>query len=300
VRLVAQSIFDPVRERAKLRGLIGAEAEELVYTFCVIDREELERQVLTYDGVPPHGLELVHIRTHEPVHLSAATTAAFVLHTVADYAEQFFSWQEELEAGRTGALWPGETLPQCRMAVLARFAQIAARDGLLEDVPAIFDRCTATLTPSDEAAARDKYVAAIASDKAPCLVSTTDDASAAAELTPLVVPEHTLKLLEEASALNPHVAEPLVLAAQLHVQAGRWKQAQAAAAAGFKLLCEWGTCWDKRVTWEGWLAWARCIHFQAGRQEWPTTSGGMESLGAVDAAQRYRKLSVGDNFLRHD
>eukprot|EP00966_Prymnesium_polylepis_P270131 6240325-Prymnesium_polylepis.1 len=86
--------------------------------------------------------------------------------------------------------------------------------------------------------------------------------------------------------------------AQLHVQAGRWNEAQAAAASGLARLYEWGTCWDKRVGWEGWVAWARCIHFQARRAEWPETSGGVESLGAVDDAQRYRDLSVGSNFLR--
>ena len=48
---------------------------------------------------------------------------------------------------------------------------------------------------------------------------------------------------------------------------------------------------------QGWLAWSRCIIYQAARKEWPATSGGVESLGAIDQSQRYRDLNVGANFI---
>merc|ERR1711879_983339 len=106
-------------------------------------------------------------------------------------------------------------------------------------------------------------------------------------------------LLEKSAKFNPYVAEPHVLLSQVHVQAGRWDAAQREAVTACKLMYQWCTAWDKRVELAGWIAWARCIHFQAGRKEWPTTSGGVESLGAVTDKQRYRDLSVGANFLRH-
>ena len=36
----------------------------------------------------PQGLTLEHIRTKEVLHLDAPTVGIYVLHTVADYAEQ--------------------------------------------------------------------------------------------------------------------------------------------------------------------------------------------------------------------
>jgi hypothetical protein len=277
---VSMSVFNPDSDRGKLRALIGEEAESLVFTFCVIDREEFERMVLSADAIPAEGITMKHIRSGEPLHLSAETCGCFLVHTVADYQEQFFNWQEELEAGRVGALWPGDCRPQCRMGVLARMARIAARDGKLPVVPPIFERCTALLPEADEGAARDAYVDAM-QDK---------EKSAGADAAQA--------LLAESTARNPFVGEPHVMLAQLHVQAGRWAEAQAAACEGCRLLFEWGCCWDKRVAWEGWIAWARCIHFQAARREWPTTSGGVESMGAVAHAQRFRELSVGDNSIK--
>ena len=40
-------LYDTATDRPKLRALIGAEAESLVYKFCVIDRKHLEEMVLT-------------------------------------------------------------------------------------------------------------------------------------------------------------------------------------------------------------------------------------------------------------
>ena len=58
-----------------------------------------------------------------------------------------------LQVGRVDALWPGDCRPQCRMAVLSRMAKIAARDGRLDCIPVLFERCTALLDPIDERAA---------------------------------------------------------------------------------------------------------------------------------------------------
>ena len=73
---------------------------------------------------------------------------------------------------------------------------------------------------------------------------------------------------------------------------GEWDAAQAAAARGVELLSIWGTQWDKRMPWNAWVNWGRCLAFQASLHEWPTTHGGLESLGAVHPSQRFRKLNV--------
>lgn len=43
---------------------------------------------------------------------------------------------------------------------------------------------------------------------------------------------------------------------------------------------------------EAWVSWCRCMYFQARREEWPSTHGGLESLGAVHPSQRFRGLST--------
>lgn len=50
--------------------------------------------------------------------------------------------------------------------------------------------------------------------------------------------------------------------------------------------------WDNRMPFQAWVAWSRCMYFQAKRQEWPTSHGGLESLGAVHPSQRFRELST--------
>ena len=60
------------------------------------------------------------------------------------------------------------------------------------------------------------------------------------------------------------------------------------------MFYQWGTSWDKRMAYAGWVSWARVIKFQSEQQEWPSTSGGVQSLGAVNASQRKRELNVGD------
>lgn len=98
----------------------------------------------------------------------------------------------------------------------------------------------------------------------------------------------------------PYVGEPYIVQAQVLCQQQSWREAKELAAEGLKWLTLWGTNWDKRVTFEGWVCWARCLFFQACREEWPDSSGGVESLGAVQAGQRFREINVGSNFLRFD
>ncbi len=105
--------------------LVGPSAEQLIHTFCVVPRHNLvyddllgrcppeafnDLQLPTdttnngpagHEGVPPALLRLVppegvtvrHIKTGEPLLVDRLTVARFLVMTMADFAEQLFSWQ---------------------------------------------------------------------------------------------------------------------------------------------------------------------------------------------------------------
>ena len=52
------------------------------------------------------------------------------------------------------------------------------------------------------------------------------------------------------------------------------------------------------MSWAAWINWGRCLGFQASIREWPSTHGGVESLGAVAPRQRARALNVGRSLSR--
>lgn len=49
----------------------------------------------------------------------------------------------------------------------------------------------------------------------------------------------------------------------------------------------------RRMPFNAWLNWARCLALQASYKEWPTTHGGIESLGATLPRMRFRSLNTG-------
>ena len=296
---VAMRLFDPARDRARLRALIGSEAEDLVFLFCCIDRQQLEAAVLAEGGLRPEGYRLRNVQAaatggEAELFVSCRQARDLIVETLGDYAEQSFGWQSDLEGGApvAQALWPGPMRPTLRLGRLSRFAA-AVRDSVRDSataegedeypLPPIFRDaagrpCGQLLQEEDELRARDLYWAVIAAD------------------TP---PSDSVALLLEASRLNPHVGEPHIVRAQLLVAEGcgsgnpkLLEEAAQAARRGLGLLEDWGTAWDKRMPWAAWVNWARVLHLQAFEREWPTTHGGVESLGAVLPSQKFRKLNT--------
>ncbi|RCV04701.1 hypothetical protein SETIT_1G022100v2 [Setaria italica] len=248
--------------------------------------------------VPVDGVVARHIRTGEPVALSRRVVAAFLLMTVADFSDQYTDYQDELFGNEDGrlefsgdnwaALWPGTGKPglwvsaMSRMTALynliARDDQLLLREGgggknveVSDDdmlvgemvVPPVFEGCTRVLDPEEQKAARDLYWAAICGG----------GGKKAAE-----------GLLRESVRRNPFVGEPWLVLAQvlLNEGGGRYEEAAAAAARGVRLLLEWGSSWDKRMSWEGWVSWGRLMRDKAKRREWPRTAWGIINLGLVD------------------
>ena len=209
------------------------------------------------------------------------------------------------EGQRPGCLWPGASKPGLWMSTVAKMgrlvkacAQVAEKQGRplglqspgyppgyppslnKSRLPPVFEKCSRLLLPSDEKMARDLY----------WQVACAGDGSLAASKRGA-----WLEALEEASRLNPFVAEPHILRAQLQLErqgggglnggelgAGDALAAREAAEAGLALLCEWGTAWDKRMAWEAWVAWARVIAQRADKGlAWPGSTWGVLNLGLV-------------------
>merc|ERR1712039_372284 len=251
----------------ELKDVIGDKAEELVWKFCVIDRAEMEQEALRTNSIPAEGRTFAHIGTGEPVHCSAAELGIFLVQTVADFQDQSFGWQSALEEGRTQALWPGLFKPTLRMSQVSRYAAIARSYGQLQVVPPVFDHCTKILSVENEREARDLYWKAVIVE------------------SPAGMQDELVADLLRASQLNPFVAEPHVVRAQLHMQRQEWDKAADAGKAALQQFYAWATQWDNRMPFAAWVAWTRSMLLQCSYKEWPSTHRGLESLGAVRPAQ---------------
>ncbi|CAM8935370.1 unnamed protein product [Rhodiola kirilowii] len=53
------------------------------------------------------------------------------------------------------------------------------------------------------------------------------------------------------------------------------------AQEGLKLMLEWGSPWDKRMSWEGWVSWSRVLLMKAREKAWPNHARGILKLGLV-------------------
>lgn len=268
-----------------MAALIGDEAESLVYKFCSIDRQLLEQTVLEERTIRRDGYVMRHIHTGAALPLSASEAVAMVTETLADEVDQRFGWQSDLESGLTMAAWPGPALPTLRLSRTSRLAHALRRSGLPSEscLPPIFARCSAVLDPADEARARDAYWRAISPtiSQTPPLppeahaAQWREHAGTSAEATGASPGAREsrrrrsggsssssggsssgggdgsgafvsqLRALREASELNPFVAEPHIVRAQCLLQLAEWEAAEMSAAEGVRLLCCWGTQWDK-------------------------------------------------------
>jgi len=98
---------------------------------------------------------------------------------------------------------------------------------------------------------------------------------------PLTEMDSARHLLEAAVAHNPWVGEPRLLLAQLALTSGDFDAAEQHAAAGLAALQAWGTAWDKRIEWAGWMAWARIELQNARARQWPENLAALNGLGLV-------------------
>ncbi|XP_010688616.2 uncharacterized protein LOC104902519 [Beta vulgaris subsp. vulgaris] len=259
-------------------------------------RDEEWRQKIN-SLVPEDGLVVKHIKTGEDVRVSRRIVAIFVLMTIADFSDQLFNFQDVLFDNSNGRLefsgsnihylWPGDGKPGLWMNSLSKMAAVymllvreeeiiieerkraggeTKVEGRDEDiqlvVPPTFSNCTRVLDAEEQRKARDLYWEAVC-----------DYEKAGSEKAE--------ELLLESIEKNPFVGEPHVVLAQLYLSKGRFEEAEREAERGLTLLLEWGSPWDKRMSWEGWVAWTRVLLMKAKERSWPQTSFGILNLGLV-------------------
>lgn len=267
------ALFDPAHERHVLRDLLGEQTEELIFRFCTIPRTAFMRDVLAREGIPAGGLRLTDAAG--TVHaLDQRETGIYLVVTMADLLEQWYSWQEDTMSGYpefgpvdaqtmwSATLWPGQFRPgQSALSLVSRLARhLPALD---VPTPPVFAGCTGVLAQDDEASAAALYW------------------QVATQSIPLVSPVHARSILERAVALNPYVAEPRLLLAQIALLQDDFEAAERHAAAGAELISSWGIQWDKRIPWEGWTVWARLLVSRARQRVWPRTLSAHNNLGLV-------------------
>jgi len=288
------AIFDASADRQLVAGAIGAEAEALTHKLCVVPRHTMVWDTLAEEGkIPAEGMTVAHIKTGEEVHLSAAELRHLLVFTMADIAEQYAGWYDEVfDYPRSGAifakgaatstvghepaaLWPGACRPGLWVSHVGRLACAVASLPPSVDLggaplPPVFQNCSDSnwLTPENELRARDLYV------------SVTNQALGGP--SPSNARADATAKLREAHRLNPHVGEPLTVLAQCLLADGDFEGGEAAAASALELHCAWGTSWDKRMRWAGWLAWTRVLLGRAREREpWPSSAWAAVNLGLV-------------------
>lgn len=252
-----------------------------------------------------------HIKTGEDVRVSRRVVAAFVLMTMADFSDQLFGFQDVLFDNSDGrlefsgnnfaaALWPGDGKPGLWVSSISRMGALytlIAReeelyamelseqrtcddietadhhrtseterdddDGELELViPPVFEGCTRVLDAGEQIGARDLYWGAV------CDSGNKEGIGREEALVRSV-------------GKNPFLGEPRVVLSQLYLSQGRYEEAEKEAEEGLRLILEWGSPWDKRMSWEGWVAWARVLLMKAKEKSWPHNAWGILNLGLV-------------------
>ena len=225
-----------------------------MYLFCTQSRTQFVQRVLAGQLESDGSLALE--KDGQRHVLTPYEVAAFIIVSMADTVEQWFSWQDDIfsrfpevqhrhqKNHWAASLWPGPMRPSGRMVsqinALGLALQHPGLKGLLP-VPPVFAHCTAALTAADEAAATSLYWSVIQQDQ------------------PLVDLDVATGVLESAVRHNPWVGEPQMVLAQLYLSAGRKADAQASAASALQLFAAWGNSWDKRVQWDAWVAWTRIL-----------------------------------------
>lgn len=171
------ALFDPQKERHQMQSLVGRDAEELIHTFCIIDRQDVVVNTLTKRRhIPSTGLTVPHLREkNATVYLSPDFLQSLVIFTMADIADQYFGWQDVLFQGKmllpptddsTGedkdvhnpnALWPGISKPGLWMNFVSKLCAVAATYQGTMPLPPVFNNCSVIITEEHEAQARDLY-----------------------------------------------------------------------------------------------------------------------------------------------
>lgn len=264
----------------------------------LFDENEAWRKKLV-SILPVDGVIVKHIKTGEDVLVSRRLVAVFLLMTMADFSDQLFNFQDLLFENSNGrleftgnnsqtTLWPGDGKPGLWMNSVSRMGAIytlilreeemiieqrkrngeegvvvSGRDEEIDLViPPVFDFCTRVLDAEEQKMARELYWEGVCEGSKRGLDWAKE------------------KLLMSIDK-NPFVGEPHVVLGQIYLSKGKFEEAEKEAEKGLRLILEWGSPWDKRMSWEGWVAWTRVLLMKAKDKSWPQNSWGILNLGLV-------------------
>lgn len=281
------ALFDPTQnsERDVVRSTIGNQAEEIVHLFCIIDRQSVVVDTLLAQRfIPREGLDVPHLRdANITIHLTPEVLRLLVIFTMADVADQFFGWQDELFGGsdkinsmllpgtddvsqhNSEALWPGPSRPGLWMSYVSQLGMVANtyHDKGTFRIPSVFQNCTQILSREMEAAAIELYWDVVSKNT----LSSEDE----------------LDKLLMSSSLNPWYFECHVLLAQKYLHRNDNEMAKQAAERALELQLAWGTAYDKRMSFPAWVAWTRVLHKRAVEElGWPKNSWDVNNFGMVN------------------
>ncbi|CAN1175767.1 Lysine--tRNA ligase, cytoplasmic [Linum perenne] len=306
------------RCRDDVRGLIGESAERIVHLFHSAPRQVIAHQLLVgkysdeelvehlatkssgVSGVqilPEGGIEV------KGVVLSRRMVAVVIMIMMADYADEMVSFQDEMYENSNGrmdfsggnflTLWPGEGKPGLWVNMVSRLGAmynlIRREEGLFVKerirsggvsidldrdegielmLPPVFEQCSRILGAEEQILGRDMYWEGVCGNAS----------------------KRNLELLEGSLVNNPYLGDPYLVLSQVYLSLGKFEAAEAAAKEGLKLLLEWGTAWDKRKSWEGWVAWGRVLLTKARVKSWPPPQWKVHSVGLKKEIARKKEL----------
>ncbi|KAK4841244.1 hypothetical protein QYF36_001319 [Acer negundo] len=246
--LVNRSIFDRNAGREEVRVHVGEAVEKLIHLFNVIPRLPLIHDHLLFNY---SDQELV-----EHLKLSSMSLENAKERGLFDGDE---AWRKKIRAllPENGTvvkhIKTGENVSVSRR-VLAVFLMMTIAD--VSDKIFGFQDCFLIVREEEILIEERKRGGGIGVDKeAVCEGSKTGL-------------EKADELLSSPIEKNPSVGERLVVLGQVYLTKGRFEEAE----KGIRLILEWGSPWDKRMSWEVWVSWARVFCLKAKEKAWPQTS----------------------------
>jgi hypothetical protein len=260
-------------ERKHLQTLIG-DAESLVWEFA-----HLDRMPFTFDFLPKMAElakeeHLPEILVFQGRSFSRREIAIFTILTMADFAQQFCHWQDDLfqvesyknlagffqdllerksdRKENPRAVWPQTFQPGLYLHFLSSLNQLLIK---LQQPDLVCPVLLHPLSFEDEKQARDLYCE--------CRVRPSRS-----------------KMLQ-AIQCNPHIPELFNVLAQIELQEEDFDSALSHALNARDLFEKWGTCWDKSVSFQSWVIHTNLLISQAKKKNWPKTSMEIIDLSVI-------------------
>jgi tetratricopeptide (TPR) repeat protein len=238
------------QERARLRELVGADAERLVFAFCGCNREVL-LAAAQHDG---GEVQLATRWEGATVRVGPGDLAALMVIHAANLAQQ--------TCGRRGA-------PALWLATASRL--LAAARAHVEVAPPVFEGGAVVMTSDQETSLRRAY-RALWRAPPPRPDERAPRARGAGEVW-----------TSEAVTSSP-VGEPLVLAGLAALAARRGGEAAVLAERALAAFDAWGTAWDQRLRLSRWRELARLVGRDGRTRDRELDAASRRARAALDEA----------------